>query len=203
MGSSADLAGCKDSKRSRTGYCWFLFNNCIAWRSTLQRCVSLSTCESEYQAITHSLQFGVWCRRLVSDMGVREVELSPIANMCDNQACTRIATSPQHQKHSRHVTTRVKWVKGVVRGGIASVLFTPGESNCSDLFTKPLAHAGIKKHRGACREGLRVGCYLERGSKPLKSIGDYLKVSTWCVLGECACQWEVDWRDVEIKRCKL
>ena len=33
-----------------------------------------------------------------------------------------------------------------------------------------------------CQEGLRVGCYLEKGSKPLKSIGDYLKVST---LGVC------------------
>ena len=45
--ADADYAGCVDSRRSRTGYCFFLFGNLVGHCSKLQRCVSLSTCEAD------------------------------------------------------------------------------------------------------------------------------------------------------------
>jgi hypothetical protein len=45
--SDADCAGGPNSRRSRTGYCFFLFGNLVAHQSKLQHCVALSTCEAE------------------------------------------------------------------------------------------------------------------------------------------------------------
>ncbi|XP_059429139.1 uncharacterized mitochondrial protein AtMg00810-like [Corylus avellana] len=50
--SDADWAGCPDTRQSVTGWCMFLGNTSIAWKSKKQARVSKSSTESEYRAMS-------------------------------------------------------------------------------------------------------------------------------------------------------
>ena len=52
--SDADGAGCADARRSVMGWCMFLRNALISWKSKKQARVSKSSTEFEYQAMSFS-----------------------------------------------------------------------------------------------------------------------------------------------------
>ncbi|XP_028118917.1 uncharacterized protein LOC114316462 [Camellia sinensis] len=80
--SDADWAGDPTDRRSTTGFCFFLDNYLIAWRSKKQTLVARSSTETEYRALADTTQELVWLRWLLSDMGASHFfpvgELEPL-----------------------------------------------------------------------------------------------------------------------------
>ena len=139
----ADLGGDKRTGRSRTGYLFYLFGNLVAWQAKLQPSVSLSTAEAEYQSTCAAAQFGVWFRRVVTDIGILSAATAPVTIMNDNKSAIAIASTPAMAARSRHFNLRVHWLKQVVRDGEIRVVFVCTDANTSDALTKALSHAKL------------------------------------------------------------
>lgn len=53
--SDADWAGCPNTRRSTSGLCVYLGDNCISWSSKRHTTVSRSSGEAEYRAVAHAV----------------------------------------------------------------------------------------------------------------------------------------------------
>ena len=151
----ADLSNDTTTKRSRTGFCGYLFGNLVGWCSRRQPSVSLSTAESEYMAISASAQFAKWYKGLVADMGLETAIYEPIVILTDSKSAQQIANSDvaRVNKYSKHISQRVHWFRELIRDKVIRVNHLPGEDNQADIFTKVLGKTKFRK----CRDRLLQG----------------------------------------------
>ncbi|KAL0332894.1 UNVERIFIED_CONTAM: Retrovirus-related Pol polyprotein from transposon RE1 [Sesamum calycinum] len=88
----ADWAGCIDSRRSLLGYCIFLSNALISWKSKKQPTVARSTAEAEYRSLSMTVCELKWISYLLQDLHLTSP--TPIPLYCDNQAAIHIVANP-------------------------------------------------------------------------------------------------------------
>ncbi|XP_023761711.1 uncharacterized mitochondrial protein AtMg00810-like [Lactuca sativa] len=80
--SYSDWAGCLDTRRSVTGFCIFLGEALISWKSKKQTTISLSSTEAEYRALGSTTAKVIWLRNLLRDFGIQSS--NPTLIFCDN-----------------------------------------------------------------------------------------------------------------------
>ncbi|XP_057487612.1 uncharacterized mitochondrial protein AtMg00810-like [Actinidia eriantha] len=80
--SDADWASDPIDRKSTTGFCIFLGDSLISWKSKKQSVVSKSSTEAEYRAMASTTTEIVWLRWLLADMGISVS--SPTPMFCDS-----------------------------------------------------------------------------------------------------------------------
>ncbi|KAL0291225.1 UNVERIFIED_CONTAM: Retrovirus-related Pol polyprotein from transposon RE1 [Sesamum angustifolium] len=88
----ADWASWVDSHRSLTGYCIFLGQALISWKTKKQTTVARSTAEAEYRSLGTTVCELQWISYLLSDFHISVPR--PIPVYCDNQAAIHIVANP-------------------------------------------------------------------------------------------------------------
>ncbi|GAU46826.1 hypothetical protein TSUD_100440 [Trifolium subterraneum] len=68
--SDSDWGACPNTRRSTTGFCLFLGNSLISWKSKKQTVVSRSSSEAEYRALTQTTCEGQWTKHIEIDCHV-------------------------------------------------------------------------------------------------------------------------------------
>lgn len=91
--SDADWAACPDSRQSVTGYCVFLGDSLISWRSKKQQTVSRSSSEAKYRAMTDAT--------ILTEMHCSPSVLATL--FCDNQSVLYIASNPVYHERTYQV----------------------------------------------------------------------------------------------------
>jgi hypothetical protein len=102
--SDADWAGCPDTRRSVTGWCMFLGDSLISWKSKKQDRVSKSSTESEYRAMSAACSEIVWLRGLLAEMGFHQT--TPTLLHADNRVLFRLLRIPS----SMSAPNILKWI---------------------------------------------------------------------------------------------
>ena len=117
--------------------CWIVQNAPLSWGSRKQKCVSLSSCESEIYALSEAAKDMVYFRKLVRGL---EPSTSPRPSLlrCDNKAARDLAYNPEHHNKTKHIARRHFFVRDMVESFELSVPFVRTADNIADFFTKPL-----------------------------------------------------------------
>ena len=85
----ADWGSDLTTRRSTTGYVFQVEKNTVSWCSKRQNCVSKSTTETEYVALSTACQEGIWLRRLLDDISMTQHD--PTVMFEDNQRAIQLS----------------------------------------------------------------------------------------------------------------
>ncbi|KAL0550373.1 hypothetical protein IC582_014882 [Cucumis melo] len=99
----ADWASDPTDRRYTTGYCFYLSDTLISWRSKKQSIVSRFSTEFEYRALAYATSELLWLRWLLTDVGVPKT--SPTILHYDNRNAIQIAHNDVF--HERTCTLRM------------------------------------------------------------------------------------------------
>ena len=98
--SDANWAGCPDTRRSITGWCIFLGDSLISWKSKKQARVPKSSTESEYRAMSVACSKIVWLRGHLAELGFSQSDSTPLYS--DNTSVIQIATNHVYHERMKH-----------------------------------------------------------------------------------------------------
>ena len=97
----ADWANDVDTRRSTSGYVFQINGSTVSWSSKRQSCVTRSSTEAEYVALSHATQEVVWLRRLLNDIGEKQDQPSVMNE--DNQGAIELSKNPRFHNRTKHI----------------------------------------------------------------------------------------------------
>ncbi|RVW62744.1 Retrovirus-related Pol polyprotein from transposon TNT 1-94 [Vitis vinifera] len=123
---------------STTGWVFTLGGGAVSWGSKKQTCISHSTMEAEFIALSATGKEAEWLRDLMMDIPFTANNVSTVSIHCDSQATLARAYSGVYNGKSRHISIRHEYVRQLIQNGIISISFVRSSGNLADPFTKPL-----------------------------------------------------------------
>ncbi|XP_074352035.1 secreted RxLR effector protein 161-like [Apium graveolens] len=113
--SDSDLAGHVEDRKSTGGMAFYLNESFITWVSQKQRCVALSSCETEFMAATAPACQAIWLRNLLSQ--ITGQTMGPVTLFIDNKSAIDLAKNPVFHDRSKHINIRCHFIRECVKKG--------------------------------------------------------------------------------------
>ena len=145
--------GDANTARSHTGYIITYLGCPICWKSQLQTEIALSTCESEYIALSQALRKTIPLIEIVREMKsygynvgatVPEVHCTLFE---DNSGALTLANAPAMRPRTKHINTKYHHFCSYVACGAISVKAVGTENQRADMLTKPTTEQDLRRHR--------------------------------------------------------
>jgi Reverse transcriptase (RNA-dependent DNA polymerase)/GAG-pre-integrase domain/gag-polypeptide of LTR copia-type len=134
--ADADYGGCKETRRSTSGYVFTMAGGAVSWSSKRQATVALSTVEAEYVAMSRCAQQMVWMNSWLDEVKIEHTLPGLIRG--DNRGAIALTKNTKDHGKVKHIDIRHHYIRDLVKSGEIIIEQVPSEENLADLFTKPL-----------------------------------------------------------------
>ncbi len=146
--ADADYAEDRLTRKSNSAMVIFVNGGVCSWTCKKQECVAISSAEAEFVALSSACQEVSWLKRLLQDFN--QEDNVPITMYEDNQSCLEIIKEEKLSNATKHIDTRIHFVKDYVVKGIVSCEYCPTAEMVADLLSKPLAAVKHNQFRKSC-----------------------------------------------------
>lgn len=134
--SDSDWATCPDTGKSVTGFCIFLGNSLISWKSMKQAIVSRSSIEAEYRALATTVCELQWITNLLHDLHISLISATLL--YCDNKSAKHIAVNSSFHERTKHLELDLHFVREKLQQNLFQLLPIFSDHQLADIFTKAL-----------------------------------------------------------------
>ncbi|KAI4353346.1 hypothetical protein L6164_002304 [Bauhinia variegata] len=117
------------------GFCVFLGDSLISWKSKKQPTISRSSAEAEYHALACVTSEILWLKQLLRFF---DVKAQPVMLFCDNQSAIHLASNPFSHEHSKHVDIDCHFIQEHVNSRFLHLVHVKSEYQPADILTKAL-----------------------------------------------------------------
>lgn len=120
------------------------------WRSMKQTCLSASTMEAEYVALSSGVKEIIWLDTFLLKLKLRDY-FTGFQMFCDNRAAIDFSKSRVERSRTKHIDISYHIVREKVEDGLLELLYVPSNENPADVMTKGLnrvAHSHCTKMMG-------------------------------------------------------
>ena len=111
----------------------------------MQKCVTLSSTESEYVALSQCAQDLIFVKQFLDSLEM-SVEL-PMTIYVDNTGSMDLAKSWMSSGNSKHIDIRHHFIRNLVEDGVIHLEFVPSDDNLADSFTKNIDQSRYLVHK--------------------------------------------------------
>jgi hypothetical protein len=120
--STQMLIGHSDTsdRKSISGSVAVLYGGSISWSTKKEKAVSISSCESEYVALSEYSKQGQWFAQLLRDMKRNKyIGLEPniVYMLGDNMGAIALTKNPHLNEQSKHIDICYHFVRDLARNG--------------------------------------------------------------------------------------
>ncbi|KAE8189347.1 hypothetical protein CF328_g6312 [Tilletia controversa] len=143
--SDSDHGADPTTRRSVTGYVFYLYGNPVTWRSKLQDTVSVSSTEAEYVALSEATREAIWAVQLLQELKLRVK--GPVGMFTDNTGAEALARNPQSHQRTKHIRIHQHLVRDANNDGTIKVQRVHTNDNPADLLTKTVTFARLTSGR--------------------------------------------------------
>lgn len=133
----ADWAGDADDRHSYSGTVVMMGGNLVNWRSTKQTCLSASTMEAEYVAMSNGVKEIMWLNMFLSEIKLCDY-FSGFEIFCDNRAAIDFSKSKVEKNRTKHIDISYHIVREKVEDELLELQYVPSNENPADVLTKGL-----------------------------------------------------------------
>ncbi|XP_072087411.1 uncharacterized protein [Arachis hypogaea] len=134
--TDSDWGACKDTRKSISGYCFFLDQTLISWKSKKQATISRSSSEAEYRTLANGTCELVWLLKLLKKFNI--LPPLPVDIFCDNKSAIYIASNPVFHERTKHVEVDCHVTRNKFKEGVSNLRHVVSSEQPADLFTKSL-----------------------------------------------------------------
>ena len=141
-----------ESRKSVTGFMVYFCGVLVAWKSKMQKNVTISTTEGEYVSISEVSCEILFKWQIAKDMGIN-VTLPIIVNV-DNAGAIFLSNNKSVGQRTKHIDTRYHFVREYVEDGILKIVYVQSEDNEDEILTKNVDSKTYWRHS---QEFMRYG----------------------------------------------
>ncbi|XP_074323453.1 secreted RxLR effector protein 161-like [Apium graveolens] len=109
--SDSDFGGCKNERKSTSGYDYLLTGGAISWRSAKQTLITSSTMAAEYIACFVASNQALWLRNFVTGLRILDGVKRPLKIFCDNKSAVEYSNNNWSTTDAKHIDIKFLVVK--------------------------------------------------------------------------------------------